>query len=146
MNANLREFFNDMKHAFRELGRHLAHLMRRTHHTRNEAGLVRVAGGSDVAARVARGAALLDKKQPGWDRDVDPNFLQIESPVNCVLGQTFGHYETGRQRLHLHGRDETSDHGFNANLKGGVFPDWLDFVELNVEWRREIKRRQKVMV
>jgi len=40
--------------------------------------------------RVARGAALLDEKIPGWFRSVDVDTLQISSCHLCVLGQLSG--------------------------------------------------------
>ena len=43
-----------------------------------------------IAARVARGAALLDERIPGWDQRIDLDTLDIDSCQNCVLSQLFG--------------------------------------------------------
>jgi hypothetical protein len=42
---------------------------------------------STVAERVAKGAALLDEREPGWWRDIDVDRLDLSSPCRCVLGQ-----------------------------------------------------------
>lgn len=40
-----------------------------------------------VEARVAKGAAFLDQKDPEWFLKIDPALLDLESTCNCVLGQ-----------------------------------------------------------
>lgn len=40
---------------------------------------------------VARGAAWLDTVQPDWVDRVNLETLYMDSPVNCVAGQTLGH-------------------------------------------------------
>lgn len=42
---------------------------------------------STIAERVARGAALLDEREPGWHQRIDLETLDMELPCNCVLGQ-----------------------------------------------------------
>lgn len=73
----------------------------------------------DFAARAANGAALLDRRAPGWHRKVAVDRLAIESCDRCVLGQVFGHFVSGKVILiraepsldrHFFGRD----HGFVA--------------------------------
>lgn len=39
--------------------------------------------------RVARGAALLDEKRPGWFNEIDLDDLMLASGRQCVLGQLF---------------------------------------------------------
>lgn len=51
------------------------------------------------AERVARGAALLDEKRPGWFRAVDLDGLELSSCEACVLGQLFGGYVAGTWAL-----------------------------------------------
>jgi hypothetical protein len=43
-----------------------------------------------IAERVAKGAALLDEKRPGWDAAIDLAVLDLESCRLCVIGQLFG--------------------------------------------------------
>lgn len=40
---------------------------------------------------VARGAALLDEKVPGWWRVIDLDALDMGNCTQCMLGQLFGH-------------------------------------------------------
>jgi len=42
-----------------------------------------------VQARVARGAALLDEKLPGWDQRIDLDRLNLGDCFTCILGQLF---------------------------------------------------------
>lgn len=44
---------------------------------------------------VARGAALLDTREPGWERRVDPARLHMADGYYCILGQLFGDYNVG---------------------------------------------------
>lgn len=45
-----------------------------------------------IEDRVARGAALLDQMQPGWENDVDLSRLDIGLCNTCIVGQLFGNY------------------------------------------------------
>jgi hypothetical protein len=38
-------------------------------------------------AKVERGAALLDKEFPGWEKSIDPDRIMIATTTWCVLGQ-----------------------------------------------------------
>lgn len=64
---------------------------------------------SDVAARVQRGAAWLDKHRPGWVGRINLDELRVEEPCNCILGQLDGDfYETPISGL------EAVDMGFDV--------------------------------
>ena len=52
-----------------------------------------------LAARVTRGAALLDEKRPGWAAKIDTDRLQLHDCLNCTLGQLDGEYPHGRRAL-----------------------------------------------
>lgn len=43
----------------------------------------------DARAAVAKGAALLDEKKPGWREEMDWKDCDITMPCDCVLGQCF---------------------------------------------------------
>ena len=78
-----------------------------------------------VSKRVAKGASLLDRKMPGWERQVDLASLEIASCCRCMLGQLYEQFELGDERLfdkesrqrvtvngtpaYRHGFDATSD-------------------------------------
>lgn len=44
---------------------------------------------SDIAARVARGAAWLDEKYPSWYSKIDLSILDLGNCTQCVLGQVY---------------------------------------------------------
>lgn len=44
---------------------------------------------SDIAARVARGAAWLDEKYPQWFGKIDLSILDLGDCTQCVLGQVY---------------------------------------------------------
>lgn len=79
----------------------------------------------DYAARVAKGAALLDEKKPGWVDLIDLDKLNVQSSYACVTAQLSGSddYYTGMQQLGLtHGDGGTYvAHGFNAESE-----DWAE--------------------
>lgn len=61
-----------------------------------------------VQASVRRGAKLLDKRRDGWfkRRRVSIVRLDMESALDCVLGQLEGRYSTGIKQLYKEERGE----------------------------------------
>ena len=51
--------------------------------------------------QVRRGIALLDDKVEGWRERVSLNELDTNDCDQCVLGQLFGDYYSGKIELHL---------------------------------------------
>lgn len=95
-----------------------------------------------VQERVARGAALLDERVPGWEARVVPEFLDMRSACKCVLGQVYGMYREAA--VGLFGGDpqwvdasheSALEHGFNDEPYG-------NFDELEREWRSLIESRR----
>lgn len=92
---------------------------------------------------VARGAALLDEKRPGWEKEINLNRLLMYEPCLCILGQLYGMYYQGRDRLGI------AMHG------GGAFGFYVDFDSppgltynlLTITWANLIieRRTQKVV-
>jgi hypothetical protein len=96
-----------------------------------------------IAERVARGAALLDEREPGWWQRIDLDRLYIGSTCDCVLGQLHGgSYVDGVQDLDLlYG---TEDHGFMWHTRGVTDYDAeeAEANELEAEWRTLIEERR----
>lgn len=46
----------------------------------------------EARERVARGAALLDQKRPGWAHAIDTGTLDLQSSCLCVIGQVYGNF------------------------------------------------------
>jgi hypothetical protein len=91
--------------------------------------------------RVARGMALLDQRRPGWHRNINLDRLDIASYTNCALGQTYGSYGHGRERLGFYGND-SRDHGFQISVHTTPIVGWkAEYNALTVEWRKQIEER-----
>lgn len=111
----------------------------------------------DYAARVAKGAALLDEKRPGWERLIDLEILDIESGQHCVTAQLSGmqsglqSYADGMTQLDLTaGNDGTYvAHGFNAEapdaFESDEAPEGYEqdraYDTLNTLWKDLISKR-----
>ena len=95
---------------------------------------------SEYVDAVARGAALLDKKKPGWARKVDMRTFTMLYPDTCTLAQCFGTYEQGRQKLKLDDK-QSGDLGFS----GRIFEFFIghELLDLNGLWRKAILKRRK---
>ena len=90
---------------------------------------------NDHAARVARGAAYLDKVHPTWVDEVNLDILDLASGCNCVLGQivsaTNGDPEGGYYNVAEHC---PTDFGYNQALE----------LARTVGFRQPLSRRQAV--
>lgn len=104
--------------------------------------------GIDYAARVQRGAALLDEKWPTWAQDIDLDLLDIADGSDCVTAQynrAMGGASlwcSGRNRLELT-TTEYIGHGFNAPDLDISARAALDiYATLNALWRDLIQERR----
>jgi hypothetical protein len=83
------------------------------------------------ASRVDQGAKMLDRKVIGWLDKVDFTKLDMNSVMNCVLGQVYGHYDTGLSKLFLNNSQSavygftTSDYGYGSNMSE-LKQAWVD--------------------
>lgn len=87
-----------------------------------------------IRARVAAGAAWLDKNRPGWDSRVDLDALCMPDPCYCILGQEFGDYYDAPISL-----DDGVAFGFDAE---GAADEMAEFSALSTEWARLIEARR----
>jgi hypothetical protein len=88
-----------------------------------------------VAGRVAAGAALLDRKVPGWAERIDLGTLSIASCTRCVLGQLDGAAD---------GCGFDPDFGFDAgdlDRNERVIARLSEYAALDAEWKRVITER-----
>jgi hypothetical protein len=92
-----------------------------------------------ITERVARGAALLDEKEPGWDKQIDLDRLYVGSPCDCVLGQLHHRFWKGVDRLSLEGR--TQEHGFMWHARDDSGRD-VEVDALDAAWRELIESRR----
>ncbi len=91
-----------------------------------------------VEERVSVGVDLLDQQIPDWDLKITPHTLDISVCPLCVLGQVFGRFEVGADRLF--GPEPGS--AMDSYRHGFVGLSSADYVALNVEWRRVIGERR----
>lgn len=103
---------------------------------------------STISERVARGAAWLDQKQPGWWRThhIDLKTLDLSRPCFCVVGQLAPEKEFGAAIdagwFDLNFAD-AFHFGFTAVAPNRVTSGWDDiYRQLDAEWRRVITERR----
>ena len=75
-------------------------------------------------ARVNLGSKLLDQINPGWDRGIDLDILDIANYARCVLCQVYGTYREGLRQL----EHEEDTHHALTNLDGARY-DWVQRVK-----------------
>lgn len=83
----------------------------------------------DALAAARSGAALLDKKEPGWKDKIDLAKLDLADGCLCVLGQVYGMFEDGEIAL---GIDQSQ-----AARRGFVAPAALTIQYVPERWRAE---------
>ncbi len=103
---------------------------------------------ASACRRAARGAAYLDRVDPGWYRHVDLDRLELADGVRCVLGQRYGAFFPGLTRAGLLnltsaplGSLSPVDYGFLCVQGVDAAMQARDYALLNCAWRREIRRR-----
>jgi hypothetical protein len=85
--------------------------------------------------RVERGAALLDRARPGWEREVSLDRLAMSSCNRCILGQVYGDYVDGLVSLNLFGA--AAEYGFSFDSRD----TFIDSADLADAWHALIRRR-----
>ncbi len=91
-----------------------------------------------IAERVARGAALLDERRPGWAGEVNAEELEMASCYQCMMGQIFGEFCVGTDTLDL---DMESDYyGFDVKV-GTLAKRMAEYIALEAAWIAEIAAR-----
>jgi len=94
----------------------------------------------DLTEVIERGATRLDAA-PGWVEAIDIARLDVRSAKDCVLGQIFGDYATGKERL---GIKDASPYGFihpRRDVPCG-YDDAPILAELNLQWVEHIERHR----
>jgi hypothetical protein len=96
----------------------------------------------NVRERVLRGVDLLFQEcDEEWPDRVDSSVLDISCAWSCVLGQLFGSYQVGRDRLSLHngghGERDPVSLGFAGARDGmvGLYGPLITASEMTEAWR-----------
>lgn len=91
---------------------------------------------------VAKGAALLDERNPGWDAKIDLDGLYVGDSTECVLGQLYGRYLDGQTELGLSNSQGVS-YGFDTWFRKEEHPDeQYDMGDLQTAWEELINERR----
>ena len=89
-----------------------------------------------LARRHKRGVKRLDEKRPGWYRRVYTVTLDMASSRDCVLGQVFDDYDTGKRLLGI-------GHGWYFGFNAGPGRDhYRQYRILDDLWIAEITNRK----
>jgi hypothetical protein len=111
----------------------------------------------DIPERVARGVALLDVMQPGWDQLIDLEALDLGSCTACIIGQVYAvdHASSEWPFLsaaeHLAGQDlgpllfnapVLVEHGFTVVKPIDDEDPEDEFAALDAEWARIVRERR----
>ncbi len=97
--------------------------------------------------RVARGAAMLDDRWPGWRDLIDWDRLDVASVDDCILGQLAEHERTGSWAFlaEIRGLENVADCGI-AEAHGFLVTDWepgewrKTYDALTAAWRAAVER------
>jgi hypothetical protein len=97
---------------------------------------------NDLQERAERGASLLDTVHPGWHEDISVGTLDITLAGTCVLGQLYGSYRTGLDRVFTDPatniQAESDQYGFSASWSSDMHV-WGDLTQV---WRDLIAERR----
>ena len=97
---------------------------------------------SEARERVARGAALLDEKRPGWPSHIRVNDLRMSSCSTCVIGQLEGDFDEGWRLLAEDGNSRRYSWLQKAQLYGFDSDGSEDaFTLLQAAWLEAIAER-----
>ena len=92
-----------------------------------------------VRLRVSRGAALLDRLNPGWEMRVDDS-VKISCSQSCVFAQVFG-IQYSCIRLQFFGIGDATGLGFQAFNTHGGEPE--EYALLKKYWLEERDARMR---
>jgi hypothetical protein len=92
------------------------------------------------AERVRRGAELLDRWQPGWERKISIDRLAMYDCDRCIVAQIYGDFYSGMGQMELLGMSKDAEkYGFN--LPGRMCSERVLWDALADAWRDEIRAR-----
>ena len=86
--------------------------------------------------RLERGIALLDRKHPGWENEIDLDALDLSNVRYCVLGQVYGDFGDGLRQIN-EGLNWSSASQFGFMAWGRE-----TYPRLTEKWRKIIERRR----
>ena len=102
--------------------------------------------------RVSGGAEFLDEVDPGWAASIDPSTLDLTGCDECILGQRFGGFREGMDKLGLTlsvtrvlGLNyDPRPAGWQGPLPGSREAERDEADQLRTFWLEEIRERTEV--
>lgn len=97
---------------------------------------------------VKRGAKMLDEKRPGWEGEINIARLELSRCSQCILGQLYGHYWKGTEKLNIDsdswGADERNPawFGFDRLAGFGYNEGTAHYDAIRDEWAKLIMERR----
>lgn len=101
-----------------------------------------------IRERVLKGIRKLELEHgPDWINKIDVNKLQLANVNQCVLGQMYGGYFTGRDQLLFSTSGAEHDRSRNkiATEYGFWNDDYISYPALDRIWKEEIARRKELV-
>lgn len=103
----------------------------------------------DTKLAVKKGASWLDENHPDWVMDIDLSRLEMDSCVNCVIGQAVGDYHFTVSKASSEGiwGNWAQEHGFTCHSNYPPETESvteqmdLNFRQLEVLWTEEVQKR-----
>lgn len=93
--------------------------------------------------KAQRGANLLDRRRPGWHREIDRETLNQGDTRCCIGGQLYGSYSELKSALGL-SYEESVEHGFEIRDESPetvhTSPTW-EYQDLTAAMLREVNLR-----
>lgn len=77
-----------------------------------------------IPDEIKAGMDLLDEEFPGWREIINPEQLDMGDCHQCILGQLFGEYFTGKREMGLTGT-EPEEFGFEDWVGGNDRYQWI---------------------
>ena len=97
-----------------------------------------------MTSEVRAGALFLDKKQPGWENEINVDRLDMGSLENCVLGQLYGDARKGLKQVGITPFAKCGRLGFQISPRNVLRLLTLrsPYSPLTKAWKKEIAVRQ----
>jgi len=91
--------------------------------------------------RAKIGATFLDVAQPGWAERINLRRLDLNSCESCVLGQLFGDFANGAEKVFAMRGSARFAAARECGLDGAHDGPTDQYTALTAAWKREIAKR-----
>lgn len=104
-----------------------------------------------LLAAIDNSIKLLNKKKPGWMKQIIVSQIDMSNVHNCILGQLYPNYHQGKTRLELEYGHTTKVNVFTSNPAKALAFNLSDvctdkqqtFITLTKAWQYKIRKLRK---